>query len=125
MMDVKVMLDEIFSKAGSVHGNTATDVSTSGGGGKPPDKSNPPQSTYDEDMEPRVKALEDFANTARERLARIEAKLDGTATKEDLGSLRTELHKAISDQTWRLITWVSGISAGLVAAVFFIARNVH
>jgi hypothetical protein len=61
---------------------------------------------------------EDFANAVRERLARIETRLDNIertfATKEDL---RRDLHAI----TWKLI----GACTVLVAAVYFIARTVH
>ena len=71
-----------------------------------------------------------------ERIARLEAVIPTLATKEDLarlegkvgaaeGNIRGELHKAINDQTWKLITWTTGLGAALVAAAFFVARSVH
>jgi hypothetical protein len=78
-------------------------------GPKPPDN---------DDMEARVAKLEEFAQDTRDRLARIETRLDGFATKSDL---HNELH-ALS---WRLITWTTGVGAALSAAVYFIAKNVH
>lgn len=81
-------------------------------GGGPPDNG---------DMEPRVRALEDFAQQTRDRLTRIETKLDAFpavfATKEDL-------HKAINDQTWKIIGAMITLGTLLSAIVFFIARNV-
>lgn len=47
-------------------------------------------------MEARVAKLEDFAVETRDRLTRIETKLDTFATKEDL-------HKALNEQTWKFI----------------------
>lgn len=64
-----------------------------------------------------------------ERIAKIETVLTALATKEDLarldGGLRVELHKAIQDQTWKVVTWTTGLGAALVAATFFIARLPH
>ncbi len=59
------------------------------------------------DMEARVTALEDFAKDAKERLTRIETKLDHTATKADVA-------EAANSQ----IKWMVGTAAGLgVAAI--------
>jgi malonyl CoA-acyl carrier protein transacylase len=54
------------------------------------------------------------------------------ATKEDVAVLRTEiaqtrdeLRKAMNEQTWRLVTWVTtamGLYSGLI---YFIARHVR
>lgn len=88
-------------------------------GGEPP---------YDGGMEARLKVLEEFAQVTRDRLTRIETKLDQFATKADIasteGNLKADLHKAIGEQTWKLITWMTGISTALIAATYFIARNV-
>lgn len=69
------------------------------------------------------------------RIAKLEATLPTLATKEDLarevgglrgevGGLRGEIYKAVNDQTWKIITWTTGLGAALVAIAFFIARNV-
>lgn len=64
-----------------------------------------------------------------ERVVKIESVIPTLATKEDLvreiGGLRTELHKEIGAQTWRIIGATLTFGAMLTAAVFFIARNVH
>lgn len=82
-------------------------------GGEPP---------YDDGMEARVAKLEDFAVETRDRLTRIEARLDTFpllfATKEDL-------HKEIGAQTWRIVGAMLTFGALLSAAVFFIAKNVQ
>ena len=65
-------------------------------------------------MEARIIALEEFAVDARDRLARIETRLDTFATKADLHS---ELHGL----TWRLF----GGASALVGIVYWIARNIH
>ena len=68
------------------------------GGGNPP---------YDGDMEARVIKLEDFAVDTRERLTRIETRLDQTATKADLHELSASM-----------IKWMVGTAVGLgVAAI--------
>lgn len=71
-----------------------------------------------DDMEARVQILEQSMTDVRERLARIETRLEQTATKNDVSETKSELYKAINAQTWRVI----GASATLVAAVFFIVR---
>lgn len=55
-----------------------------------------------------------------------------TATKTDLAELRTEtqrlfgdVHKAISAQTWKIISATLGCGALLASAVYYIARNVQ
>lgn len=53
-------------------------------GGKPPD---------DGDMETRVARLEEFVTDARERLTKIETRLDQIATKSDIADLRVDMHK--------------------------------
>lgn len=71
-------------------------------------------------VEPRIKALEDFAAQVRERLVRIETKLDTFATKDDVTGLRSEMHKMLNEQTWKII----GVAALLVTVTFWIAKNV-
>ncbi|WP_416242770.1 hypothetical protein ACLSSQ_11715 [Azospira sp. APE16] len=75
-----------------------------------------------------------------ERITKIEAVLPNLVTKEDMvrelgnlrselqkevGVLRSEFHKEMNAQTWRIIGLISVVSSALVAAVFFIAKNVH
>lgn len=55
-------------------------------------------------------------------LARIESTM---ATKADVGDIRVEMHKAFTDQTWKLIIWMTGICTGLLAITFWIAKTVH
>lgn len=82
-------------------------------------------------LEARVAKLEALAEKTGERLGaidvrleRIETKVDQLATKEALALTRADLHKTINDQTWKIITWMTGISTGLVAATFFVAKFV-
>lgn len=80
-------------------------VDGSGGGGD------------DGGMETRMSALEAANLVTRDRLARIEARLDSVATKADL-------HQEINAQTWKLLTFVCGFGTALVAATYFIAEQV-
>lgn len=72
------------------------------------------------DLENRVAALEKAIPEIRERLARVETKIDSIeksmATKSDLealrGALSTDIQKTISDATWRFVQ-ISVVLAGL------------
>lgn len=79
-------------------------------GGNPPTE--PPM-----DLVERVTDLEKDMRDVRDRLARIEVKQNFQATREDL-------QKEITAQTWRLVTFVCGFGAALVAATYFIAKHV-
>ncbi|PRH37743.1 hypothetical protein C6V07_01520 [Burkholderia gladioli] len=70
----------------------------------------------DGSMEARIAALEAANVDTRERLARIETRLDFVATKDDL-------HREISAQTWKLVTFVCGFGTALVAATYFLATH--
>lgn len=88
-------------------------------GGSPP---------YDGGMEVRVANLETLAEKTGERLGVIERDAaiikSNYATREDLQAAKADLHKAMNDQTWKIITWMTGISTALVAATFFLVRFV-
>jgi hypothetical protein len=75
------------------------------GGGEPP---------YDDGMEARVTKLEAAAQDTRDRLVRIETRLDSIATKEDM-------HRELHSLTWKMIS----AQAALVAAVYFVAKFIH
>lgn len=77
-------------------------------GGEPP---------YDGGMEARVNKLEDFAQDTRDRLTRIESRLD---TFQSMFATKEDLHKELHSMTWRIF----GACAGLVAAVYFIVKYV-
>ncbi|MDG9858504.1 hypothetical protein N7403_32050 [Pseudomonas nitroreducens] len=97
---------------GSSSGNT--------GGGNPPG---------DSELERRVEALEKVLPDLRERLVRVETKLDSMeknmATKADLdvlkGSIATDMRKALNDQTWRFI----GVAGALAGLAFTAAKFIH
>lgn len=65
-------------------------------------------------MEARLKALEDANLETRDRLARIETRLDAFATKADL-------HEALHALTWKIV----GSCALLVAATYTVVKYVH
>lgn len=59
------------------------------------------------------------------RIAKLEAIIPTLATKLDLADLRTDFHKEINNQTWKIITAMLTFGSILTAAVYFIAHNVH
>lgn len=67
-------------------------------------------------MEARISALEAANLETRDRLIKIETRMDSLASKEDL-------HKELSAQTWRLVTFVCSFGTALVAATYFIAKH--
>ncbi|WP_126242271.1 hypothetical protein [Burkholderia gladioli] len=85
-------------------------VDTGGGGGN------------DDGMD-RIAALEAANLETRDRLARIETRLESVATKADLRELMASTNKAITDQAWKMITWMTGICGLLVGATYFIATH--
>lgn len=87
-------------------------------GGEPPD---------DGDMEARISKLEHFVVDARERLTKIETRLDQTATKADVvgtvGALQVEMHKGFAD----MIKWVVGtgvlLGVAAITVMTFVLNN--
>ncbi len=82
-------------------------------------------------MEARLAALEAAHQDTREKLVRIETRLDAVATTTDISDLRGEiqgmqvrLHQEINAQTWKLVTFVCSFGTALVAATYFIAKHV-
>jgi hypothetical protein len=69
-------------------------------------------------MEARVVALEEFAIEIRDRLARIETRLDTFVTKADL-------HQELHSMTWKLLGGAMSVASALVGIVYWIARNIH
>lgn len=74
---------------------------------------NPP---YDGGMESRVSKLEDFAQDTRDRLTRIETKLETVATKAELHDMKAEMVK-----------WIVGTAIGLgvagITVMTFVLNN--
>jgi hypothetical protein len=69
-------------------------------------------------MEARIVALEEFAIETRDRLARIETRLDTFVTKADL-------HQELHSMTWKLLGGAMSVASALVGIVYWIARNTH
>lgn len=83
-------------------------------GGSPP---------HDGNMEARIEKLESFAVDARESLAKIEARLDQTATKSDIESLRADVHKGFTENNrWVIGTAFAGMMA-FVTIMTFVLNN--
>ncbi len=106
------------------------------GNGNPPGGDN---------LEARVSALEKASQEIREKLVRVEMRLDGIelhmatkvdisnlASKDDLSSfvrasskdiqdLAVSFHKTINDQTWKFV----GVATGLAAIAFTAAKFIH
>ncbi|MRW82939.1 hypothetical protein GJ698_02390 [Pseudoduganella sp. FT26W] len=77
---------------------------------------------YDGRMEARIAKLEEFATDAKERLVKIESRLEQTATKSDISDLKADLHKSSTDITrWMLATVIS-LFLGF-AGLFFTMSN--
>ncbi len=76
-------------------------------------------------MEARISALEAANLETRDRLARIETRMDSLATKEDVALTRAALHQEINSQTWKFVTWTTTIGIALIGATFSIAKLVH
>lgn len=114
-----------FEKMGRGKGPSGGGGDNSGGGGHT-GNGNPPGGN---DVEARVAALEKAIPDIRERLARVETKLDTIektmATKSDLeairGSISTDMQKSIADSTWRFVQ-ISVVLAGLA---FTAAKFIH
>ena len=79
-------------------------------------------------MDQRVAKLEALAEKTGEQLTAINKDLavvrSNHATREDIAT-REDLHKAINEQTWKIIGTMVTFGTLLVGAVFFIARNVR
>lgn len=91
----------------------------SGGGGGPT-------------LETRVAKLETLAEKTGERLGAIERDVAVLrtqsahyATKEDIAALRGDVYKIVNEQTWKIITWTTGIGTALIAATYLIARSLQ
>lgn len=72
------------------------------------------------DMEARVTKLEAAVEKTHEKLADLQREL----VRLD-GSIRADMHKEFTAQTWRIIGAMLTFGTMLSAAVFFIAKNVH
>ena len=73
-------------------------------------------------MDARIAKLEALADKAGAQLATLER--DIAVIKSNYAT-REDLHKAINDQTWKIIGTMVTVGTLLSGIVFFIARNVH
>lgn len=84
------------------------------------------------DLSQRVAKLESIAEKNSAQLTALEKDVavikSNYATKEDLsrveGSIRTDMHKEFTAQTWRIIGAMLTFGSMLTAITYFIARNV-
>lgn len=115
MSNVQLLRPEAVLQAiQQARSRNSSNKESSTGNGNPPDNAG---------MEARVLKLEDFALETRDRLTRIETKLDDTATKADLADLRTEMHKGTAD----IVKWVVGTAVALgavgITVMTFVLNN--
>lgn len=57
------------------------------------------------------------------RVAKLEAIVPTLATKEDLLRLEAKMHQEFNSQTWKFVTWMTGVCGLLVASTYFIATH--
>jgi uncharacterized membrane protein YcjF (UPF0283 family) len=62
-------------------------------------------------------------STTRQDLAKVRDEVAGV--RETIAKSEARIHEAMNAQTWRYVSWTSSLMALMVAAVYFIARNVH
>lgn len=81
---------------------------------------------YNYKMETTLTRLEAIIPTlaTREDLAHLEGRMNGAIQK-----VETTLHKELTNQTWLIVKWMSGLLVTLLpslfAAVFYVARYTH
>ena len=88
---------------------------------------------YDDEMETRLTRLEAIIPTlaTREDLAHLEGRMNGAIQKVEttIQKVETTLHKELTNQTWLIVKWMSGLLVTLLpslfAAVFYVARYTH
>lgn len=101
-------------------------------------QTNPPNGGGGDDMEltERVSKIEAMLQNLATKIDLSELRIANKndladlriANKADVSNLRTEMHKEFTSQTWRIITFVTGlfltVGSGLVAATYFIAKHI-
>lgn len=78
---------------------------------------------HDGGMEARVAKLEEFVVDTRERLTKIETRLDQTATKSDIGDIRVDMHKGFVDMTKWVVGTAIGMGAAGIVVMTFVLNN--
>nr|WP_315251168.1 hypothetical protein [uncultured Duganella sp.] len=69
------------------------------------------------DLEQRVDSLEDFRDDTRQRLVRIETRLEEMATKTDLALLETRLIKWFIATAFAITTVMTGAAVVIVKLI--------
>jgi len=69
------------------------------------------------DLEQRVDSLEDFRDDTRQRLVRIETRLEEMATKADLALLETRLIKWFIATAFAITTVMTGAAVAIVKLI--------
>ena len=104
-MDARANIAYLSEQVKKMIESTSTPEFDGGGGGG-----------YDGPMEARIAKLEEFATDAKERLVKIETRLDQTATKGDL-----------HEQTSTMVKWIVGTVTGLglagITIMTFVLNN--
>jgi hypothetical protein len=75
-------------------------------------------------MQARLLKFEEFEADTRDRLARIETRLDTFATKADLNALKADLYRELHKELHGMTCKLMGGASALVAAVYYIAKHV-
>ena len=75
----------------------------------------------DDGMQARISVLEAANLETRDRLVKIETRMNALGSKEDMANLSAELHASLNVQTWRII----GAVTLLTGAVYYLAKFVH
>ena len=106
-------------RSGRLSGDRKKSVNDNQGSGTPP---GPPG---DDELKSRVEALENALPDIRERVVRVETKLDAIektmATKADLSELKVSMIEGFNNQT----KWFVAPAAVLAGIAFTAARLIH
>lgn len=73
---------------------------------------------YDARSDARLDNIERFTESIKDRLVKIETKMESFSTKEDL-------HKELHSQTWKMVGVIITVCTAITAIVYFIARNIR
>lgn len=78
---------------------------------------------------PEDDSMDGWRSKVEERLGALERDVavirSNYVTKADLQALEAKILKGMNVQTWRFVTFVTGVAALLVSATYFIATQVR
>ncbi|MGV7207317.1 hypothetical protein ACLB1G_05645 [Oxalobacteraceae bacterium A2-2] len=74
-------------------------------------------------IDTRIGQLEGFASQAGERLARIEERLEHTATRADISELHREMQKNAADTVRWIVGTAIGITVSGITVMTFVLNN--